>query len=77
MIGEKVYPSVSFIGKRVSSDGAFAVETHLLDMVMREEVKTLRLVFVAYLRENRKFETLRDLKVQISLDIQAAKIKLA
>ena len=76
-IAGEFYPSVSFIGKRISTDGAFSVETHILDEsfeCMREEV---RLFFVSFVRKNRKFKDLRDLKVQISQDIGEAKLKLA
>ncbi len=75
-INERIYPSVTFIGKRVSTDGAFSIETHILDEVIVAEVAAVELFFVAYVRENRKFEDLRDLKVQISRDIQEAKLRL-
>ncbi len=70
------YPSVTFIGKRISTDEAFSIETHLLDEDFDEVVEKVELFFVEYLRENRKFEDLRDLKVQISQDIKEAKTKL-
>jgi len=75
-IGNVIYPSVTFIGKRLSTDAAFSIETHILDQDFSEEVARVELFFVAYLRENRKFEDLRDLKVQISHDIKAAKAML-
>jgi len=75
-IGNAIYPSVTFIGKRLSTDAAFSIETHILDQDFSEEVARVELFFVAYLRENRKFEDLRDLKVQISHDIKAAKAML-
>ncbi len=70
------YPSVTFIGKRLSTDEAFSIETHILDENFTEIVDNVELFFVDYLRENRKFEELRDLKTQISQDIKEAKAKL-
>ncbi len=72
----KEYPSVTFIGTRVSTDGAFSVETHILDKDFTKEVEKVEIVFVDFLRKNRKFENLGDLKIQISHDIKEAKAKL-
>lgn len=74
-IREKVYDSVSFIGTRASTDGNFSVETHILDNDVKvgDEVE---IFFVHYLRENRKFNDLKDLKMQISIDIDSAKSAL-
>ncbi len=69
------YPSVTFIGKRLSTDGNFSIESHVLEKNFQEPVKNVEIIFRSYLRENRKFETLRDLKDQISLDIKKAKSK--
>ena len=71
-----LYPSVTFIGTRVSTDQKFSIETHLLDEAFDAKVERVELYFVAYLRENRKFDDLRDLKIQISQDIDEAKAKL-
>ena len=66
-------PSVSFLGHRVSTDGSFAVETHVLD----EDIGTVRgmisLEFVAFMRANQKFDSLDALKQQIHNDIRQAK----
>ena len=74
-IREKVYDSVSFIGTRASTDGNFSVETHILDNDVKvgDEVE---IFFVHYLRENRKFSALKDLKIQITIDIDSAKSAL-
>ena len=68
-IGSKIYDSVSFIGKRVSTDGNFSIETHVLDKNI-DVVDKVEVFFVHYLRENKKFNNLKDLKLQISKDIQ-------
>lgn len=75
-IAGKSYPSVSFIGKRLSTDGAFSIEIHILDEDFSQEVQRVELFFVDYLRENRKFDDLRDLKAQITQDIEEAKARL-
>jgi riboflavin kinase/FMN adenylyltransferase len=72
----KVYPSVVFIGKRLSTDGDFSIEVHLLDEDFEQEVKKIRVSFVDFLRENRKFEDLGELKRQITQDIKEAKLTL-
>jgi len=75
-IGGECYDSVSFIGHRVSTDGSFAVETHLID----EEIETPRgsvgISFVERLRPNQKFDSLDALKAQIQKDIANAKKSL-
>jgi len=71
--GEAHYhPAVTFIGHRVTTDGSFAVETHILD----GEVACTQAIdvgFVARLRGNEKFASLEALKVQIGTDIAEAK----
>uniref|UniRef100_UPI003F6230F2 bifunctional riboflavin kinase/FAD synthetase n=1 Tax=Hydrocurvibacter sulfurireducens TaxID=3131937 RepID=UPI003F6230F2 len=72
---EHFHPSVSFIGHRVSTDGSFAVETHLLDgQVICTSSASIG--FVNFIRENMKFETLEELKKQINMDINIAKREL-
>lgn len=65
-------PSVSFIGHRKTTDGSFAVETHLLDVEV-EKVDFVEITFVQYLRENQKFDTFEGLKDQIDRDVVAAR----
>jgi len=63
-------PSVSFLGHRLSTDGSYAVETHIVDRdieVAPGSETALR--FEAFIRPNRKFETLDALKAQIKTDI--------
>ncbi len=69
----KKYPSVTFIGQRLSTDGKFSVETHIIDQELAQAPKEVRIYFVKYLRANQKFDTLEDLKSQIQKDIQKAK----
>lgn len=72
----KIYNSVTFIGHRLTSDGNFAIETHILDEFIEEKIKTAEIFFVGYLRENIKFNSYEELKNQISKDIQKTKILL-
>ena len=72
-----VYDSVSFLGHRVSTDGSYAVETHILNEELGEVEGQVKLAFVAFLRDNKKFETLETLKVQIDDDIVNAKKELS
>ncbi|MDR0579829.1 MAG: bifunctional riboflavin kinase/FAD synthetase [Campylobacteraceae bacterium] len=76
-IEENVYDSVVFIGKRVSTDGQFSFEAYAIDVdiYVKEEDK-IELFFVEYLRENRKFEKMEELKEQIKKDISKAKESL-
>ncbi len=63
--------SVTFIGKRESVDGSFAIETHFLEEF--ESPYKVEICFIKYLRPNRKFSSLKELKRQIEKDIERAK----
>ena len=72
---EHFHPSVSFIGHRVTTDGSFAIETHILDgKVLCEKNADIR--FVAFIRENEKFDTLEELNKAIKKDIAKASKEL-
>jgi len=71
---EHYHPAVSFIGHRVSTDGSFAVETHILDKKV-DDVRKLRLSFVDFIRPNQKFDSLKALKEAIAKDIAIAERK--
>ncbi len=72
---EHFHPSVSFVGHRVSTDGSFAIESHILDGEIECKQKA-QIAFVDFLRENRKFDNLQELKEQIRKDIHMAKREL-
>ena len=65
--------SVSFLGHRVSTDGNYAVETHILDADMGIVKGVAQIAFMAFMRENQKFESLEALKAQIESDISEAR----
>ena len=67
------YPSVSFIGHRETTDGSFAVETHLIDRAIGTVRGRILIAFVGSIRPNRRFESLSELKTQIAHDIAQAK----
>jgi len=65
-------PSVSFVGHRVSTDGSFAVETHIIGEDVGTLDGTVWVEFVSFIRPNQKFDSLPALKQQIEKDIQTA-----
>ncbi len=68
-IGEEWLLSVSFLGHRVTTDGSYAVETHVIDKDIGEVNGTVVLEFVDFIRGNQKFNGLDALKKQIQDDI--------
>jgi len=73
-IANKSYPSASFIGKRLSTDGNFSIETHLLDEELEVVNEEVSIIFIEHIRDNRKFDNLELLKKQISEDFERARI---
>ena len=72
---EHYHPSVSFVGHRVTTDGSFAIESHILDGEVTCS-DTARISFVSFIRENKKFDSLEELKVAIRKDIAVASKEL-
>ncbi|MBN2721793.1 MAG: bifunctional riboflavin kinase/FAD synthetase [Campylobacterales bacterium] len=72
-IGDIWYKSVSFIGHRVSTDGKFAIETHIIDKEIHGVNGSIEISFESFIRENRKFDDFGELKRQIEDDILKAK----
>lgn len=72
---EHYHPSVSFVGHRVTTDGSFAVESHILDgeVLCKKEA---RISFVSFIRDNKKFDSIAELKKAIKKDINIASQKL-
>lgn len=67
------YISVSFIGHRLSTDGSFAIESHIIDEDIIGNVDKVEIRFVGFLRDNKIFDSLSALKSQINIDILQAK----
>lgn len=72
---EHYNPSMVFIGHRLTTDGRYAVESHILSDVINH-YKNASISFVKFLRHNQKFETLENLKKAIEKDILGAKREL-
>lgn len=72
---EHYHPSVSFVGHRVTTDGSFAVESHILDGEVLCE-KSASISFVDFIRNNKKFDNLVELKHAIEKDIAIASKEL-
>ncbi len=73
--GER-YKSVTFLGDRKTTRGGYAVETHLLDRKVESIHGNVRIEFCHFIRENRRFDTLEELRKTIHRDIQRAKALL-
>ncbi len=73
-IGEEWLSSVSFLGHRVTTDGSYAVETHIIDKDIGEVRGTVMIEFVAFIRGNQKFNGLDALKKQIEEDISQTRV---
>ncbi|MDD4854476.1 MAG: bifunctional riboflavin kinase/FAD synthetase [Sulfuricurvum sp.] len=72
---EHFHPCVVFIGHRVTTDGSYAIESHILGETIGLCTKAL-ISFVKFLRKNQKFESLELLKLAITDDILKAKREL-
>ena len=72
---EHLHPSVSFVGHRVTTDGSFALESHILDGEVACS-KRASISFVSFIRDNKKFDSIAELKEAIQKDIAAASKEL-
>lgn len=72
---EHFHLSVVFVGHRVTTDGSYAVESHILGEIIQSCEKAT-ICFVKLLRKNQKFESLEALKNAIQSDIVSAKKEL-
>ena len=73
-VKNKIFESISFLGHRVSLDGKYAIETHLIDTHLElNGGELIEIIFFKRVRENIKFKEILDLKKQISSDIEVAK----
>ena len=68
--------SVTFLGHRVTTDGLFAIESYVLDRDIGIVTGFIEIEFIAFIRENRKFNGLDALKEQIQQDILESKRRL-
>ncbi len=75
-IEKEWHNSITFIGHRVTTDGEFAVETHLLDKNIDFLPTKVDIMFFNFIRDNKRFDTIEALKKQIQKDIKKAKVIL-
>lgn len=73
VLNEKEYESVTFLGHRVTTDGSYAIETHIFDEDIVNKDYTIQIKFFEKLRNNAKFDSFEKLKEQIFVDIKQAK----
>lgn len=73
-IGKEWLGSVSFLGHRVTTDGSYAIETHVIDKDIGEVSGEVMIEFIAFIRGNQKFDGLNALKGQIEEDISQARV---
>ena len=74
ILQNKSFNSVTFIGHRVTTDGKFAVETHILEDNFDQEIpNNIEVVFYNKIRDNKKFDIYEELKQEILNDIEKAK----
>lgn len=74
------FPAVTNIGSRptITDSQEIIIETHLLDYknIYLDSEIPLRVYFVTKIREEKKFSSLNELKVQIKKDVEKAKVLL-
>ena len=73
IINEEEYNSVTFLGHRVTTDGSYAVETHILNEDIKNRYTLVQVKFYEKIRDNQKFESFEELKEQINKDINKTK----
>ncbi len=66
------FNSITFLGHRVSTDGTYAIETHIIDRDIEFTKEEIEIEFIDFIRDNRKFNSLKELKEQIRRDIDLA-----
>ena len=78
-IGQTTYMAVTNVGRRptVSDQGNITIEAHLLDFCGDIYGKTIEIRFLDKLREERAFDSIAELRSQISRDILQARKTVA
>ena len=73
ILGDTKYLSATFIGHRVTTDGKFAVETHIIDEDIDQDHSKVQIEFIHKVRDNKKFDDYKELQNQILDDINQIK----
>lgn len=71
-VGEEWLESVSFLGLRVTTDGSYAIETHIINRDIGTFLGNTSIEFIDFIRDNKKFDDLEALREQIFRDIEVA-----
>ncbi|WP_121627962.1 bifunctional riboflavin kinase/FAD synthetase [Poseidonibacter antarcticus] len=74
ILNEKEYNSITFLGHRATTDGSYAIETHILDKDIKNDDYEIAIKFYKKIRDNEKFGSFEELKKQILSDINVAKV---
>lgn len=64
--------AVSFLGHRLSTDGVYAIESHIIQGEALPLESSITIEFCQRIRANKHFASLKDLKAQIQHDIDYA-----
>lgn len=72
ILDEEEFNSITFLGHRVTTDGSYAVETHILNQDIENRNYEIQIKFCEKIRENKKFDSFEELKNQILEDINSA-----
>ena len=73
ILDEQEFNSITFLGHRFTTDGSYAVETHILDRDIEDKDYKIQIKFCDKIRDNKKFDSFEELKNQILDDIKSAK----
>ena len=78
-INGKIYKSISYIGyaPTVNESGDVILETHILDFKGDLYNKHIRVRLIGFIREEKKFASLEELKDEIELNINTAKKQIS
>lgn len=76
-LGRKIYRSITYIGRRPTFNGRErSIETNIFDFSKALYGRRLKIEFVKFLRDDRKFKDIGSLKDQIKKDIRRARSAL-
>ncbi len=70
----KEFKAIAFVGHRESIDNSFTIEIHILEEFNIEIKNRVWVEFFKFIRETKKFNSLKELKKQIFEDIKTTKI---
>lgn len=71
-----LYDAVVFVGKRLCTDGNFSIEAHILNSIPPNNCDYAYIYFIDFIRENRFYSDLAELKKQMEIDLLDTKKRL-